>query len=196
MGHDGDAEIDQDRRAVLAEHDVFRPQIVVGQAGGVGHAQTLGDLLGQFQRLDDRQGLPVVAQIGQLFGQRFAWEVVDDGIGEAVVGHVEVTDNGDAGVFQLRDGFHAAAEALDQILVFFFRHAQDFQKNEPLQLDVTREEQIAGRSGRDVRFDLVVAYLLTRQVFFIPCHHNCCCSRLCRGCGRFRRTLLLPTRQP
>ncbi len=135
-------------------------------------AQPLGNLLGQFEGFDDRQRLPLVAQLGQTAGQCFAGEIVDDRIGEAVIGHVEVTDDGDVGVFQLGDGLHPAAEAGGQVFVLFIGGAQHFQKDETLQLDVTREEKIAGVTGRDVGFYFVVAYLLTGQVFFIPSHHT------------------------
>ncbi len=29
VAHDGHAKVDQDRRAVLAQHDIFRPQVVM-----------------------------------------------------------------------------------------------------------------------------------------------------------------------
>ncbi len=123
---------------------------MVDQAGGVGYAQSMGNLLGQFQSLNDRQCALLAAQIGQFVGQRRARKVVDDGVGEAVVGDVQVADNGDGRVFDLRDGLHAAAETGGQVLVLVGRRPQHLQKNQALQLDVTREEQITGFAGRDV----------------------------------------------
>ncbi len=83
----------------------------------MGDAQGLGQLLGQLQGGDDRQRVLAAAQLGQFVGQRDAGEVVDDRIGKAVIGDVEIADDSNGRILELRDRLHAATETRGQILV-------------------------------------------------------------------------------
>ena len=124
----GQAEVAELDPAVVGDQDVFRLDVPVDQAGGVGGAEAFDDRIDQGQGQPRRQGALVVDDVAQ----RVALDVLHHQIGEPAV-FALVQDAHDVRVGEPGGGLGFAAQPVQELRVVGQMGMEDLQRDIALQ---------------------------------------------------------------
>jgi hypothetical protein len=115
-----EAEVENLDAAIFGQHDVFRLEVAVNDAGGVRGGQAVGDLRGDFEQLAGRDGLA-----GEQRAERFALDEFADDVLLAGF-NADVVNGNDVGVVERGNGAGFALKAAAQIGAGCAFFAEDF----------------------------------------------------------------------